>query len=64
VCGCRIRRADGPPDYDGVLEPQQYPRKVRMAKPDYLQFFIDPNHCIGCQACRPARNATPVEANR
>jgi assimilatory nitrate reductase catalytic subunit len=23
VCGCRLRRADGPPDYDGVLEPQQ-----------------------------------------
>ncbi|HEY8548922.1 MAG TPA: molybdopterin dinucleotide binding domain-containing protein, partial [Vicinamibacterales bacterium] len=23
VCGCRVRRADGPPDYDGVLEPQQ-----------------------------------------
>jgi len=23
VCGCRVRRADGPPEYDGVLEPQQ-----------------------------------------
>ena len=23
----------------------------RMAKPDYLHFFIDPNRCIGCQAC-------------
>ena len=23
VCGCRVRKADGPPDYDGVLEPQQ-----------------------------------------
>ena len=22
-----------------------------MAKPDYLHFFIDPNRCIGCQAC-------------
>ena len=22
-----------------------------MAKPDYLLFFIDPNHCINCQAC-------------
>ena len=23
VCGCRVRKADGPPDYDGVLESQQ-----------------------------------------
>ena len=23
VCGCRVRKADGPPDYDAVLEPQQ-----------------------------------------
>ena len=23
VCGCRVRRADGPPDYAAVLEPQQ-----------------------------------------
>jgi assimilatory nitrate reductase catalytic subunit len=23
VCGCRVRRADGPPDYAGKLEPQQ-----------------------------------------
>lgn len=23
VCGCRVRKADGPPSYDGVLEPQQ-----------------------------------------
>ena len=23
VCGCRVRKADGPPAYDGVLEPQQ-----------------------------------------
>ena len=22
-----------------------------MAKPEYLHFFIDPNRCIGCQAC-------------
>ena len=22
-----------------------------MAKPDRLQFFIDPNRCIGCQSC-------------
>ena len=22
-----------------------------MAKPDYLQFYVDPNRCIGCQAC-------------
>src|SRR5262245_60116197 len=22
-----------------------------MPKPEYLQFFIDPNRCIGCQAC-------------
>jgi Fe-S-cluster-containing dehydrogenase component len=22
-----------------------------MPKPDHLQFFIDPNRCIGCQAC-------------
>ena len=22
-----------------------------MAKPDHLQFFIDPNRCIGCQSC-------------
>jgi Fe-S-cluster-containing dehydrogenase component len=22
-----------------------------MPKPDYLHFFIDPNRCIGCQAC-------------
>jgi Fe-S-cluster-containing dehydrogenase component len=22
-----------------------------VAKPDYLHFFIDPNRCIGCQAC-------------
>ena len=22
-----------------------------MAKPEDLQFFIDPNRCIGCQAC-------------
>jgi Fe-S-cluster-containing dehydrogenase component len=25
-----------------------------MAKPDYLHFFIDPNRCIGCQACTQA----------
>ena len=25
-----------------------------MAKPDYLHFFIDPNRCIGCQACLQA----------
>ena len=23
VCGCRVRKADGPPDYAAVLEPQQ-----------------------------------------
>ena len=23
VCGCRVFKADAPPDYDGVLEPQQ-----------------------------------------
>ena len=23
VCGCRVRKAERPPDYDGVLEPQQ-----------------------------------------
>jgi assimilatory nitrate reductase catalytic subunit len=23
VCGCRVRRADAPPAYEGVLEPQQ-----------------------------------------
>jgi assimilatory nitrate reductase catalytic subunit len=23
VCGCRVRKADGPPDYAGELEPQQ-----------------------------------------
>ncbi len=23
VCGCRVRKADGPPDYDATLEPQQ-----------------------------------------
>ncbi len=23
VCACRVRKADGPPDYDGTLEPQQ-----------------------------------------
>ena len=23
VCGCRVRRADGPPEYAAVLEPQQ-----------------------------------------
>jgi assimilatory nitrate reductase catalytic subunit len=23
VCGCRVRKASAPPDYDGVLEPQQ-----------------------------------------
>jgi len=22
-----------------------------MAKPEHLQFFMDPNRCIGCQAC-------------
>jgi Fe-S-cluster-containing dehydrogenase component len=22
-----------------------------MAKPEYLHFFIDPNRCIGCEAC-------------
>ena len=22
-----------------------------MPKPEHLQFFIDPNRCIGCQAC-------------
>jgi Fe-S-cluster-containing dehydrogenase component len=22
-----------------------------MAKPDHLYFFVDPNRCIGCQAC-------------
>jgi Fe-S-cluster-containing dehydrogenase component len=22
-----------------------------VAKPDYLHFFIDPNRCIGCEAC-------------
>ena len=22
-----------------------------MPKPDYLHFFVDPNRCIGCQAC-------------
>jgi ferredoxin len=22
-----------------------------MPTPDYLHFFIDPNRCIGCQAC-------------
>ena len=25
-----------------------------MPKPDHLQFFIDPNRCIGCQACLQA----------
>ena len=25
--------------------------RIPMAKPDYLHFFIDPNRCIGCQAC-------------
>ena len=25
-----------------------------MAKPDYLHFFVDPNRCIGCQACMQA----------
>ena len=23
VCGCRVRKADGPPPYDALLEPQQ-----------------------------------------
>ena len=23
VCGCRLKKAGGPPDYDGILEPQQ-----------------------------------------
>jgi hypothetical protein len=23
VCACRVRKADGPPDYEGKLEPQQ-----------------------------------------
>ena len=23
VCGCRLRKSSGPPDYDGVLEAQQ-----------------------------------------
>jgi assimilatory nitrate reductase catalytic subunit len=23
VCGCRVRRADGPPAYEALLEPQQ-----------------------------------------
>ena len=23
VCGCRVRKADGPPEYAGELEPQQ-----------------------------------------
>ena len=23
VCGCRVRKAEGPPDYAAVLEPQQ-----------------------------------------
>src|SRR6186713_2213969 len=26
-------------------------RDTAMAKPDNLHFFIDPNRCIGCQAC-------------
>jgi Fe-S-cluster-containing dehydrogenase component len=25
-----------------------------MAKPDHLQFFVDPSRCIGCQACLQA----------
>ena len=36
-----------------------------MAKPDYLHFFIDPNRCIGCQACmQRAPSATRIAANR
>src|SRR4029078_13158975 len=48
VCGCRLRPADRPPAYAAALEPQQW---RPMPKPDYLHFFIDPNRCIGCQAC-------------
>ena len=33
-----------------------------MPKPDYLQFFIDPNRCIGCQACVQA--CTECETHR
>ena len=48
MCGCRVRKAERAPAYAAVLEPQRSPI---MPKPDQLQFFIDPNRCIGCQAC-------------
>ncbi len=43
VCGCRVRKADGPPEYAAT--------GAAAVKPDHLQFFIDPSRCIGCQAC-------------
>ncbi len=50
VCGCRVRRAEAPPDYAAVSS-RSNRTDHRMPKPDYLHFFIDPNRCIGCQAC-------------
>ena len=49
VCGCRVRKAGGPPRTPRCSNRSS--SAARVAKPDYLHFFIDPNRCIGCQAC-------------
>ena len=49
MCGCRVRKADGA----AGLRRRARAAAVGacMAKPGHLHFFIDPNRCIGCQAC-------------
>ena len=51
VCGCRLRKADGAAGLRGGPRAPAIDGQDHMAKPDYLHFFIDPNRCIGCQAC-------------
>jgi Fe-S-cluster-containing dehydrogenase component len=48
------RKADAPPEHAAVLSRSNRRAGPHMAKPDYLHFFIDPNRCIGCQACLQA----------